>query len=231
MSFSLTFAISGTPWSEQTICLVPAYAGCRAGSDLDHRGASSNLHRRSSRRVRDAGLDHRRRGCTRTRARCLRRRSGLAARWNGHTKLGTSCCWRGRCSGGVNTPRPVVILKGRLVWREPLAAMETSYPTPCARRSSNKRPTGTPWQARKSSAIVHSTQLISGLPSTTPETLGRPRLLLHGDNSHRPHQSIANARPLRPLPRPIADPPQITRLNMRRRDRLGGILHEYQHAA
>jgi hypothetical protein len=116
-------------------------------------------------------MRNRRRGCTRTRARCLRRRSGLAARWNGHTKLGTSCCWRGRCSGGVNTPRPVVILKGRLVWREPLAAMETSYPTPCARRSSNKRPTGTPWQARKSSAIVHSTQLISGLPSTTPETL------------------------------------------------------------
>jgi putative transposase len=50
-------------------------------------------------------------------------------------------------------------------------------------------------------------------------------------NSHRPHQGIANARPLRPLPRPIADPPQITRLNIRRRDRLGGILHEYQHAA
>ncbi|GAA3378560.1 hypothetical protein GCM10020367_58550 [Streptomyces sannanensis] len=50
-------------------------------------------------------------------------------------------------------------------------------------------------------------------------------------NSHRPHQGIANARPLHPLPQPITDPQQITRLDIRRRDRLGGLLHEYQHAA
>ena len=50
-------------------------------------------------------------------------------------------------------------------------------------------------------------------------------------NSHRPHQGIANARPMRPLPVPITDPDQIARLDIRRRDRLGGILHEYQHAA
>ena len=50
-------------------------------------------------------------------------------------------------------------------------------------------------------------------------------------NSHRPHQGIANARPLRPLPEPITDPARILRLDLRRRDRLGGILHEYQHAA
>jgi transposase InsO family protein len=50
-------------------------------------------------------------------------------------------------------------------------------------------------------------------------------------NGHRPHQGIANARPLHPLPEPIADPGQIARLDIRRRDRLGGILHEYQHAA
>jgi transposase InsO family protein len=50
-------------------------------------------------------------------------------------------------------------------------------------------------------------------------------------NSHRPHQGIANARPLRPLPPPIADPGHITRLDIRRHDRLGAILHEYQHAA
>ncbi|MCQ4083462.1 hypothetical protein NGB36_23350 [Streptomyces sp. RB6PN25] len=46
-----------------------------------------------------------------------------------------------------------------------------------------------------------------------------------------PHQGIANARPLHPLPVPITDPEQITRLDIRRRERLGGILHEYQHAA
>jgi transposase InsO family protein len=50
-------------------------------------------------------------------------------------------------------------------------------------------------------------------------------------NSHRPHQGIANTRPLHPLPAPITDPGQISRLDIRKRDRLGGILHEYQHAA
>jgi len=50
-------------------------------------------------------------------------------------------------------------------------------------------------------------------------------------NGHRPHQGIANARPLHPLPAPIADPDQIARLNIQRHQRLGGILHEYQHAA
>src|SRR5258708_24914485 len=49
-------------------------------------------------------------------------------------------------------------------------------------------------------------------------------------NGHRPHQGLANARPLHPLPTPIADPDQIARLRVRRRDRLGGILHEYQPA-
>ena len=50
-------------------------------------------------------------------------------------------------------------------------------------------------------------------------------------NTHRPHHAIANARPLAPLPAPITDPDRLTQLNIRRRDRLGGILHEYEHAA
>ena len=45
-------------------------------------------------------------------------------------------------------------------------------------------------------------------------------------NGHRPHQGIANARPLRPLPAPLAAPDQIASLDIRRRDRLGGVLHE-----
>ncbi|MFJ3221708.1 integrase core domain-containing protein [Kitasatospora sp. NPDC086801] len=45
-------------------------------------------------------------------------------------------------------------------------------------------------------------------------------------NDHRPHQGIANARPRRPLPAPIDNPEQIARLNMRRTDRLGGLLHD-----
>jgi transposase InsO family protein len=50
-------------------------------------------------------------------------------------------------------------------------------------------------------------------------------------NQHRPHQGIANARPVRSLPEPITDPDQLVRLNIRRRDHLGGILREYEHAA
>ena len=50
-------------------------------------------------------------------------------------------------------------------------------------------------------------------------------------NEHRPHQGIANARPLTPLPEPITDPHRLAHLNIHRRDRLGGILHEYDHAA
>src|SRR5258706_1661705 len=37
----------------------------------------------------------------------------------------------------------------------------------------------------------------------------------HFYNGHRPHQGIANARPLHPLPTPIADPDQIARLRIR----------------
>ncbi len=50
-------------------------------------------------------------------------------------------------------------------------------------------------------------------------------------NTHRPHQGIANARPLQSLPEPITDPDRLTRLNIHRQDRLAGILHEYEHAA
>jgi transposase InsO family protein len=50
-------------------------------------------------------------------------------------------------------------------------------------------------------------------------------------NTHRPHQGIANARPLAPLPEPITDPDWLTHLNIHRHDRLGGILREYEHAA
>ena len=50
-------------------------------------------------------------------------------------------------------------------------------------------------------------------------------------NSHRPHQGIANARPLRPLPLPITGQAEITGLNIHRHQDLGGLLNEYHHAA
>ncbi|MFD4556592.1 integrase core domain-containing protein [Streptomyces sp. NPDC058469] len=50
-------------------------------------------------------------------------------------------------------------------------------------------------------------------------------------NRHRPHRALGQAAPLRPLPEPTIEPGQIKHLGIRRRDRLGGTLHEYQHAA
>ena len=50
-------------------------------------------------------------------------------------------------------------------------------------------------------------------------------------NRFRAHQAIKQAAPLRAVPTPITDPQHITDLAIRRHDRLGGIIHEYQHAA
>jgi transposase InsO family protein len=50
-------------------------------------------------------------------------------------------------------------------------------------------------------------------------------------NGHRPHRTLGQAAPLRLLPEPINEPRQIKHLEIRRRDRLGGTLHEYQRAA
>jgi putative transposase len=50
-------------------------------------------------------------------------------------------------------------------------------------------------------------------------------------NQHRPHQAIRQAAPLRAVPPPMTDPDRIARLDIRRTDRLGDIIHEYQHAA
>jgi transposase InsO family protein len=50
-------------------------------------------------------------------------------------------------------------------------------------------------------------------------------------NRHRAHQALDQAAPLRTVPEPIMDPMRIAELSVRRRDRLGGVLHEYSHAA
>jgi transposase InsO family protein len=49
----------------------------------------------------------------------------------------------------------------------------------------------------------------------------------HHLNEHRPHRTLSQAAPLRPLPEPTRT--EIN--NVRRRDRLGGLLHEYQQVA
>jgi transposase InsO family protein len=49
----------------------------------------------------------------------------------------------------------------------------------------------------------------------------------HHYNSHRPHRKLGQAAPLRPLPRRTTSKTS----SVRRRDRLGGLLHEYQQVA
>jgi putative transposase len=46
-------------------------------------------------------------------------------------------------------------------------------------------------------------------------------------NNHRPHRTLGQAAPLRPLPRHM----RTEIHNVRRRDRLGGLIHEYQQVA
>ena len=50
-------------------------------------------------------------------------------------------------------------------------------------------------------------------------------------NLHRPHRALNQNAPLQPAPEPITSRADIVDLNVRRRDQLGGILHEYKHAA
>jgi transposase InsO family protein len=50
-------------------------------------------------------------------------------------------------------------------------------------------------------------------------------------NQHRPHRALHAAAPLRPLPPPITEPDQLDHLDVRLQDRLGGIPHQYHHAA
>lgn len=50
-------------------------------------------------------------------------------------------------------------------------------------------------------------------------------------NDHRPHRALHSAAPLRPVPEPITGPARLDRIHVHRRDRLGGILHEYAHAS
>jgi hypothetical protein len=50
-------------------------------------------------------------------------------------------------------------------------------------------------------------------------------------NEHRPHRALRQAAPLRPVPEPITEQARIIQLDVRRRDRLGRILHEYERAA
>jgi len=47
-------------------------------------------------------------------------------------------------------------------------------------------------------------------------------------NGHRPHRSLDQAAPMRPRPDNVVD---LEEFRVRRHDRAGGLLHEYQQVA
>ena len=47
-------------------------------------------------------------------------------------------------------------------------------------------------------------------------------------NTHRPHRTLKQAAPLRPLPDGVTD---LDQFRVRRRDRAGGVIHEYRLVA
>jgi len=47
-------------------------------------------------------------------------------------------------------------------------------------------------------------------------------------NEHRPHRSLDQAAPLKPLPNAVAD---LDAFSARRRDLIGGVIHEYAQVA
>jgi hypothetical protein len=47
-------------------------------------------------------------------------------------------------------------------------------------------------------------------------------------NDHRPHRALGRPHPLRPLPDNVVD---LDHFRITRRDRIGGVLHEYHLAA
>ncbi|MGW3652036.1 integrase [Streptomyces sp. NPDC000878] len=55
-----------------------------------------------------------------------------------------------------------------------------------------------------------------GAAGTGRRTLRALREFETFDNEHRPHQGLANARPLHSLPAPIEDPDRIAHLDIRR---------------
>ena len=89
--------------------------------------------------------------------------------------------------------------------------------------------------------IEHSTRRVRILGATAHPAsswvVQAARNLAHGPGEPGavpdpgPHRTLRAAAPLRPLPEPVTGLEQIAHLDVRRRDWLGGILHEYQHAA
>jgi hypothetical protein len=47
-------------------------------------------------------------------------------------------------------------------------------------------------------------------------------------NTHRPHRTLEQAAPLRPLPNDSTD---LEQFQVQRRDRTGGVIHEYRLVA
>ena len=110
----------------------------------------------------------------------------------------------------------------------PSRVMDTRTATPL--RAHKTMPVPVPLPATIS---PHVTAIAANITAVHPTqagylTAGNGDLLRY--NEHQPHQAIHQAAPLRAVPPSITDPRRLADLDVRRSDRLGGIVHEYHHA-
>src|SRR6266536_597347 len=92
--------------------------------------------------------------------------------------------------------------------------------TPIQAPRANASPNGS-WEAYGANRWTGSSSSTSGMrPRSWPE-------YQRHFNEHRPHRALGQAAPLRPLP----DPRPSRHIQVTRRDRLGGLLHEYTQVA
>ena len=110
-----------------------------------------------------------------------------------------------------------------------LAGLTPPWPT-AASQSSPRRTDPTHERDHGTLGTDHSAERarphMTGPTSSAP----RPREYENFYNAHGPIRVSATPA-ARSLPKPITDPDRLARLRIHRHDRLGGVLHEYQHVA
>jgi hypothetical protein len=142
-----------------------------------------------------------------------------------------------RSPADSHTSSPSVVdLTQRAVRREPAADglineyHLAAWPVSCLRKNALVRPSNRIFEPHRVQELRHEL-LDRTLIWNQRHLLRALREFEQHHNLHRPHQAMDQAAPLRPVPHPVTDPGGIARLDIRRHDRLGGIIHEYRRAS
>ena len=76
--------------------------------------------------------------------------------------------------------------------------------------------------------VEHKPVAMSPASARPPRLAHSPRATSCRNNRHRPHRTLNQAAPLRPLPDGVTD---LDHFRVQRRDRAGGVIHEYRLVA